>query len=215
MAVPYTKDWTSLSKLNPELEKVDKLTIIKSRANKWQLLPSLGGFKLAGPGTTVESLRALGANRPKSEPWPEVIEHDIEIPLRDGNFNSARVYSPANSNSEGKALLVCAFGGGWVAGRLEGEERSCRTWAKKFGGVAVSISYRWVFRSNLLCYQNLDSHWRWNQTLSRIPLARTCWGCLWCGEMGECRSWNGNVIANSFSLDPIPRRLAQTPQKVS
>ncbi|CZR62791.1 related to Putative sterigmatocystin biosynthesis lipase/esterase STCI [Phialocephala subalpina] len=127
MAVPYTKDWTSLSKINPELEA---------------LLPTLGGFKFIGPDTTLESLRALEANRPPSEPWPEVLEHDIQIPVRDGTSNRARVYSPANPTSEGKALLVLAFGGGFVMGKLEGEERNCRTWVKNFGGVAVSISYR-------------------------------------------------------------------------
>lgn len=127
MATLYTQDWSSLSKLNPELEA---------------LLPTLGGFKLFGPDTTLESLRAAGANRPLPETWPEVVEHDIQIPVRDGTSNRARVYNPAKTTSERKALLVFAFGGGFVMGKLEDEERNCRTWVKNFGGVAVSVSYR-------------------------------------------------------------------------
>lgn len=71
-----------------------------------------------------------------------MVEHDIQIPVRDGTSNRAKVYSPAKTTSERKALLVFAFGGGFVMGKLEDEERNCRTWVKNFGGVAVSISYR-------------------------------------------------------------------------
>ncbi|KUJ10556.1 alpha/beta-hydrolase [Mollisia scopiformis] len=127
MAVPYTEDWTSLSKPNSELEAI---------------LSSLGDCKLVKPDTTLDSLRAAAECRPSSELWPEVVEHDIEIPVREGTFNRARVYSPVNSSPEGKSLLVYAFGGGFVMGKLEMEEMNCRTWAKKFGGVAVSITYR-------------------------------------------------------------------------
>jgi acetyl esterase/lipase len=45
---------------------------------------------------------------------------------------------------EVKSLAVFAFGGGYVSGQLETEETNCRTWVKRFGGVAVSIGYRYV-----------------------------------------------------------------------
>jgi len=54
------------------------------------------------------------------------------------------VYSPSAPGSEGKPLAVFAFGGGYVSGQLETEETNCRTWVKKFGGVAVSVGYRYV-----------------------------------------------------------------------
>jgi acetyl esterase/lipase len=87
-------------------------------------------------------LRAGTGQRAPSALWPEVLEKDIQIPVRDGTSNRARVYSPSNSTNAGKALAVFAFGGGYVMGSLESEAANCRTWAKKFGGVAVSIGYR-------------------------------------------------------------------------
>jgi len=91
-------------------------------------------------------LRSVGANRPPTPLWPEVLEKDIQIPLRDGSSNSARVYSPSSPSTTGKPLAVFAFGGGYITGSLEAEEENCRTWVKKFGGVAVSIGYRYVGR---------------------------------------------------------------------
>lgn len=94
------------------------------------------------PGvTTLEMMRAAGANRPPSEVWPEVRERDIGLPMRDGATNRARVYSSATP-AESKPLLIFAFGGAYITGSLESEEAYCRSWAKNFGGVAVNISYR-------------------------------------------------------------------------
>lgn len=87
-------------------------------------------------------LRAGTAKRAPSALWPEVLEKDIQIPVRDGTSNRARVYSPSSPMSAGKPLAVFAFGGGYVMGGLESEETNCRTWVKKCGGVAVSIGYR-------------------------------------------------------------------------
>jgi acetyl esterase/lipase len=84
--------------------------------------------------------------RPPSALWPEVVEKDIHIPMRDGVSNRARVYSPSETTTSRKPLAVFAFGGGYVSGSLEAEETNCRTWAKKFGGVAVSIGYRYIDR---------------------------------------------------------------------
>jgi acetyl esterase/lipase len=91
-------------------------------------------------------LRSFGTNRPPTPLWPEVLEKDIQIPLRDGSFNRARVYSPSSPSTTGKPLAVFAFGGGYITGSLETEEENCRTWVKKCGGVAVSIGYRYVGR---------------------------------------------------------------------
>jgi acetyl esterase/lipase len=84
----------------------------------------------------------LRAVRPPSKSWPEVLERDIQIPMRDEISNRARMYSPSNPSGAGGPLAVFAFGGGWVSGNLESEEANCRTWVKKFGGVAISIGYR-------------------------------------------------------------------------
>jgi acetyl esterase/lipase len=107
--------------------------------------PAYQNMKRVTSETTPETIRAMGQNRPKAEPWPEVVEKDIQIPVRDGTFNIARVYSPAAASDEGKPLLVMAFGGGYVVGSFHSEARNCRSWAKNHGGVAVSISYRYVF----------------------------------------------------------------------
>ena len=89
-------------------------------------------------------LRGYGSNRPPTPLWPEVLEKDIQIPMRDGTSNRARVYTPSEARTKGKALAVFAFGGGYVTGDLESEEKNCRTWVKRFGGVAVSVGYRYV-----------------------------------------------------------------------
>jgi acetyl esterase/lipase len=98
------------------------------------------------PTTTLESMRALGASRPPSALWPEVLENDIQVPVRDGTWNAARVYSPSISKPErnGRALFVFIYGGGYVVGSIASEETNARNWVKRFGGVAISISYRCV-----------------------------------------------------------------------
>jgi acetyl esterase/lipase len=101
-------------------------------------------FKMVTNETTPESLRAMSKGRPKSQLWPNVIEKDIQIPMCDGTLSHARVYSPESAGVERRPLLVMAFGGGYVVGNLESEENNCRSWAKNHGGVAVSISYRYV-----------------------------------------------------------------------
>lgn len=45
--------------------------------------------------------------------------------------------------------MVMAFGGGFVIGSLESSEPECRNWVKKFGGVAISVSYRQVIETDL------------------------------------------------------------------
>ncbi|KAE9362699.1 alpha/beta-hydrolase [Stipitochalara longipes BDJ] len=128
MTVPYTKDWASLARLNPELET---------------LLIPLKGFQLIIPGvTTLETARAGFAKRQQTAPWPGVHEKDIQIPMRDGTTIRACVYSPSEPGTTKKPLAIFAFGGGFVLGSLETEEANCRTWAKRYGGVAVSIGYR-------------------------------------------------------------------------
>jgi acetyl esterase/lipase len=91
-------------------------------------------------------MRALGASRPPSALWPEVLENDIQIPVRDGTWNAARVYSPSISKQEskGRALFVFVHGGGYVVGSITSEETNARNWVKRFGGVAISVTYRYL-----------------------------------------------------------------------
>jgi acetyl esterase/lipase len=124
---PPTKDWASLSKPNPELET---------------LLPLLGGYQLVTPNTTIHSLRALSAGRKPSQPLADVIEKDLQIPMRDGALNRARSYTPRKPPTGGMPLLVLVYGGSWLMGQLEQEEPNCRAWASKLGGVAVSLDHR-------------------------------------------------------------------------
>jgi acetyl esterase/lipase len=121
-----------------------------NNADLAQLLPTLGGFQLVSPTTTLESMRALSASRPPSALWPEVLENDIQIPVRDGTWNAARVYSPSISKQEskGRALFVFIYGGGYVVGSITSEETNARNWVKRFGGVAINISYRYVLPFN-------------------------------------------------------------------
>lgn len=86
----------------------------------------------------------MGAGRPTSEKPPDVLEKDMKIPMRDGFENRIRVYSPAEASATERPLLVMVHGGGYCIGSLEQEEINCRTWARKFGGVAVSIDHRFV-----------------------------------------------------------------------
>jgi acetyl esterase/lipase len=88
--------------------------------------------------------RAGAAKRQPTEPWPEVRENDIQIPMRDGTTIRAHVYSPSEPLTAKKPLAVFAFGGGYVLGSLETEEANCRMWSKRCGGVAVSVGYRYV-----------------------------------------------------------------------
>lgn len=110
-----------------------------------KMLPVLNGFQIVTPGvTTLETLRAMGAYRPPTPLWQEVNEKDIQIPMRDGTSIRVRSYSPSQHTTAGKPLAVFAFGGGYVMGSLESEEANCRSWVKTFGGVAISIGYRYV-----------------------------------------------------------------------
>jgi predicted acyl esterase len=49
--------------------------------------------------------RAGAAKRRSTEPWPEVRENDIQIPMRDGGIIRARVYSPSESLTARKPWL--------------------------------------------------------------------------------------------------------------
>jgi acetyl esterase/lipase len=94
------------------------------------------------PNTSVQSLRVLSSGRTPSQPWPNVIEKDLQIPTRDGFHNRARSYAPRNAKPGGLPLLVFVYGGSWLMGSLEQEEINCRAWASHLGGVAVSLSHR-------------------------------------------------------------------------
>lgn len=126
-----------------------------AKTSKLLEIPAFRDFKMMTPETTPESMRAMGQGRPKSALVPGVTEKDIQIPVRDGASNPARVYSPEGASGAGKPLLVMAFGGGYVLGNLESEETNCRKWVTNHGGIAVSISYRYevllaVVKGNLL-----------------------------------------------------------------
>jgi acetyl esterase/lipase len=113
-----------------------------------QLVSGVKGFNPFAPGTSIQSLRALSDRAPPSEPWADVRERDTKLPTRDGAENRARVYSPS-SQDEGEAgnarpLFVMLHGGGYCLGKFENEEAICRTWVRRFGGVALSIEHRYV-----------------------------------------------------------------------
>ena len=84
----------------------------------------------------------MSSTRAPSERWTGVDEKDIKITMRDEFVNRARVYSPSGESLEGKPLLVMIFGGGWVLGKLEQEETNCRSWVRKYGGIAVGVEHR-------------------------------------------------------------------------
>ncbi len=125
-------DWSSLNTLNPELIEL------------LQTLPP--NFQLVTPTTTTAELRARGAARPKSDPWPGIRERDLYIAMRDGFQNRVRVYTRENEDGNGKGdygpLLVMIHGGGFCVGRAEQEDENCRKWVRDHRGVAVSIEHR-------------------------------------------------------------------------
>ncbi len=122
------QDWSTLYPLNPELK--DLLSHLPDP-----------NFQLVTPQTTIADLRALGANVPQSQKWPDVTERDEMVAMRDGFQNRVRIYSPS-SQKEKRPLLVFIHGGGFCTGSLEQVERECRFWVKEFGGVAVGIEHR-------------------------------------------------------------------------
>jgi acetyl esterase/lipase len=65
--------------------------------------------------------------------------------MGDGTTNVARSSTPTSFNEGGEKipLLVMVYGGGWIMGGLEQEE-NCRAWVQEFGGVAVSLGFKWV-----------------------------------------------------------------------
>lgn len=111
----------------------------------------------------------MGSTLPPSVKWPDVDEKDIKITMRDGFVNRARIYSPLETGSEGRPLLVTVYGGGWVMGKLENEEKNCRSWVRKWGGVAVALEHRRVLyfmKGGVVlmmvgCVQRSSSRCRW------------------------------------------------------
>lgn len=134
-------NWSSLRALNPELER-----ILASSPNP--------NVQMVTEKTTIESLRAMGAARPPSQPWSDIQERDVLVKMRDGHENRIRLYNwkddgssthcalPSDRPPIDGPLLVMIHGGGFCVGSLEAVEGDCRKWVQQHGGTAISISHR-------------------------------------------------------------------------
>lgn len=101
------------------------------------------------PNIDVISLRNLTnkakrADREVHGLHPDVSEHDVEIPIRDGNAIPARVYYPAGKVTTNRSLPILIFfhGGGFCIGGRCDDFESNRAIALRNKAVVVSPEYR-------------------------------------------------------------------------
>jgi acetyl esterase/lipase len=75
---------------------------------------------------------------------PDVSEHDIVIPIRDGSIISARLYYPAENVATDRSLPILIFfhGGGFCIGNRCDDFESNRAIALRNKAVVVSPEYR-------------------------------------------------------------------------
>jgi acetyl esterase/lipase len=88
--------------------------------------------------------KAKRAHRELHGLHPDVSEHDIEIPIRDGSAIPARVYYPAELATTNRSLPILVFfhGGGFCIGNRCDDFESNRAIAVKNKAVIVSPEYR-------------------------------------------------------------------------
>ncbi|KAF2135204.1 uncharacterized protein K452DRAFT_281860 [Aplosporella prunicola CBS 121167] len=126
-----TEDWTSLAKVDPELEPL------------LPLLPPTSA--LVGD---IATLRAELTERKKAMNAvlaPDSTGLDISettITACDDYQIPARIYKPIDPPSRGSPLVVYLHGGGFCLGGLENEDLTCRTFAKNLGCTVLNIAYR-------------------------------------------------------------------------
>lgn len=92
----------------------------------------------------VELIRTLrqfvGVNDPPRD--PDVSEHDIDIPARDGQAMRAIVYEPAKRDDTPLPLLVLFYGGGYCLGSPEAIRIPAQFLIKNLPAVIVAPTYR-------------------------------------------------------------------------
>lgn len=85
---------------------------------------------------------AFLSQRSSFTPSPETpTEQIIQIPMRDGHLNPARVYHPPNTTST-TPLVVLIHGGGYCFGNNEQQSLSARAASRLYAATAVAISHR-------------------------------------------------------------------------
>ena len=85
---------------------------------------------------------AVAAANASLPPAHDIVETEIAVPMRDGYQAIARVRKPDSVSTEGRPLIVLAFGGGWIAGDNKQMVAEARALVRAFSAVVVNISYR-------------------------------------------------------------------------
>lgn len=73
---------------------------------------------------------------------PDLIETELEIPMRDGHRHPIRITKPSEAPKEGSPLVICFHGGGFMSGTIYNVAPYARGIAKLFGAVVVAPTYR-------------------------------------------------------------------------
>lgn len=72
----------------------------------------------------------------------DILETEVAVSMRDGYQAIARVRKPISASTQGRPLIVLAFGGGWIAGDNSQMVVEARALVRAFSAVVVNISYR-------------------------------------------------------------------------
>ncbi|PSN66539.1 hypothetical protein BS50DRAFT_635638 [Corynespora cassiicola Philippines] len=89
---------------------------------------------------SLEKIRAFKIPNDPNPPVGFTIE-DVKVPGYQGFTNTARIYTPENSDGL-LPVVIYVHGGGWTIGDLDSEDKVCRTMCKSAGVITVSIDYR-------------------------------------------------------------------------
>lgn len=77
---------------------------------------------------------------------PEVSERLEQVPMRDGNKITVKIYQPTSKEvlAKGQSPLIVMFHeGGWSMGDLTDEDLNCRMFARDLGAVCLNVDYRY------------------------------------------------------------------------
>ncbi|KAJ3526429.1 hypothetical protein NM208_g11195 [Fusarium decemcellulare] len=103
---------------------------------------------LIPPPSRPEDLRSAymkikDEKKANDSPGPEdLIEEDIQVPVREGSTVTVRVFKPKNLTPGTAPLAVVTHGGGYITGDRLDEEWTSRIIARQTGAVALSVEYR-------------------------------------------------------------------------
>ncbi|KAK7432916.1 hypothetical protein QQZ08_000387 [Neonectria magnoliae] len=130
MAYTTSQDWPKYGEKNPNYDEAYRVL------DQIPVPPGPAELRLA-----YSNIKA--GNKAKAGSGPDdIVEEDIQVPVRDGTTITVRVFKSKDLDPGTAPLAVITHGGGFITGDRFDEEWTCRILVRQIGAVALSVEYR-------------------------------------------------------------------------